>query len=327
MAKYYIYLPVNDLQLVKIANDWKKDSNKDMEVIVRESQGFKKAVSRTLFGGILKNVAPNSTLYVLAHGFSAGQMVSGPEAEARSILSTYGGIYTWLQKRFPAACTEWELQGYADASNGSAALEAALDDDASYSAVVKILAGHITGPTNVTITVDKPGAIRIGGTRPDGSTKTYSASQFFSNLTKETMPQVAKLKIFACNTGITAPNETSCFAEQLYGFLRGTYPNIRVFGYLGATKANYSAQNTPANGQIPANASDIWNQFHVNGPSTYTTKKCKGARMVQPAFSKVVAWGSSNQDFVPAHVLRVEFPGGQSVTGDMKVQENEAVPF
>jgi hypothetical protein len=327
MPDYYIYLPVNDLQLVKVAQDWKKDSKKNIEIIIRESTGFKKFASRAIFGGILKNVPAGSTVYVLAHGYSAGRAATGSEAQARSILSTYGGNYPYLKKHFPDACLEIEKQGYANSAEGSTALEAALDDNTSYDAVVQILAKDIKDPSNVTINIESPGAIAIGGTRPDRSTKTYSPSDFFRNLSKEALPQVARLKIFSCYSAISGANETSSFAEQLYNLMKSDYPNTRVFGYLGATKATYQSQKVAKTGQVPANASEIWGEFHQEGSDARTSKPSKGVRMVEPGFSKVVMWGSRNQEFVPAHLLRVEFPGGQSVKGNMKMQEDESKPF
>ena len=331
MANYYIYLPVYDLQLAKVARDWKRDSkryaDKDYEIIIRQTTGFKKWVSRKVYGGALKNIDPAATVYVLAHGYSAGKSITGPEAEARSLLSTFGSNYGYLKKHFETACSEVEDAGYADPKEGDAALEAALEDDEAYKAVVELFAKHVGDGPKSTITLERPGAIRIGGSRPDGSAKLYSPAELFRNLRKEGLPQVPKLKIFACNTGIIARNETWSFAEQLYELMKNDYPSTRVFGYLGAVNAGFGPQKSAKDdGKIPEKASEVWEQFHDSG-GEYTNKRGKGVRIVRPTVHKVLVWGSSDMEQIPAHVLRVEFPGGQSIAGDMLTQENEAKPF
>lgn len=322
MANYYIYLPVNDLGLVAVAAKWVTDSKKDMEVIVRKSQGAKKTMARDR-GGKLRNVTPTSTVYVLAHGFSAGREVTGAQAAARKVLS--GLDYEGLQKRYPKACEEIEANGYANLKLGYNALVDALDDDDTYEEIVKIVAKYVTN-TKGQLEISRPAAIAIGGTRPDGTTKTYTATAFYAVLRSEELPQVPRLKIFACNSGITPAQGTTSFAETLYESMKVDYPNTRVFGYLGAVSADYSTQKTFAGGNIPDNSSEIWKQFH-KGDGKYEDKATKGVRMVEPSFKKIVEWGSSNQEFIPAHVLRVEFPGGQTVRGDMKMQEDDAKPW
>jgi hypothetical protein len=211
MADYYIYLPVYDLELAKVARSWKtsgeEKSQKTYEIIERRSTGFKKWVSRKVMRGALKNVAPVATVNVLAHGYSAGKEITGPEAEARSVLSKHGGNYEYLKKQYPEACQACEKDGYADPKDGYEALEDALDDDASYKKVVKLFTEYMDAVGAATITIERPGALRIGGTRPDGSSKTYAPGDFYRRLKREKLPQVPRLKIFACNTGITPQNE------------------------------------------------------------------------------------------------------------------------
>ena len=331
VADYYIYLPVNDLELVGVANKWKTEAEKKSkqtktyEVIIRTSTGLGKWASRKVHGGILRNISPGATVYVLAHGYSAGKTITGPEAAARGLLSMYGGIYSYLQKHYSQACQECEEQKLAAPEEGNAALDAALDDDDNYQKVVGIFAKYVEGG-NSKITLERPGAIQIGGRRANGSHKTYSPAEFFSHLRKEELPQVPRLKIFACNTGITPKNQTSSFAEQLYELMKNTYRHTRVFGYLGALNARYGPQSVPKNGQFPDKSSEIWGQFHKSS-GDYVEGYRKGVRIVKPTTRGVLKWGSTNQDQIPAHVLRVEFPGGQSVSGNMLMQEDESKPF
>jgi hypothetical protein len=332
MADHYIYLPVYDMELVGVAQKWKKGADekwngqKTYQVIERPQTGLSKWYARKKHGGVLKNVPPTATVYVLAHGYSEGRNIAGPEAEARSTLSHYGGIYNWLQKKYPLACAACEKQGYADPKKGDKALEDALEDEDAYDEIVKIFAAEMKGG-KTTISLERPGAMRIGGTRPNGKTKLYSAAQFFNHLKKEELPQVPKLKIFACNTGITPKNETRSFAEQLYEDMKTAYPHTKVYGYLGAVNASYGPQSVPKNGKIPDKASELWGEFHKTSGGGYTEDRHKGARVLKQHTREVIMWGSSNQEDVPAHVLRVEFPGGKSVTGDMLVQEDGSKPF
>lgn len=332
MATHYVYLPVYDLELANVANGWKRDakqySNKDYEIIIRQATGLSKWYSRKKEGGILRNIPATATVYVLAHGFSAGRTITGTEAQARALLSLYGENYPYLKKRYAQACEDCEKNGLVNLEKGDDALEDALEDNQKYQQVVNFFAAQIKPDGKTAITLERPGALRIGGTRPNGTTKIYSPTEFFNHLRKEELPRVPKLKIFACNTGITARGETQCFAEQLYEAMKTDYPTTRVFGYLGAVTASYSYQRPPhGDGEVPDNSSEIWGQFHKSGAGGFTEGRHKGVRMVKPSEREVVMWGSSNQEQIPAHVLRVEFPGGKSVSGDMLMQENESKPF
>jgi hypothetical protein len=331
VADYYIYLPVYDLDLAKVAQKWKtggeEKTQKTYEVIERRSTGFKKWVSRKIMRGALKNVPPVATVYVLAHGYSAGRNITGLEVEARAKLSEYGADnYSYLKNRYPKACEACEKEGYADPKDGDTALDAALDDDASYDAVVKLFASSME-KENATIVLERPGALKIGGTRPDGSSRTYTPADFYKHLKKEKLPQVPRLKIFACNSGISPLNETRSFAEQLYELMKTDYPNTKVYGYLGALNGVYGAHPAHKNGQIPANSSEIWGEFHQDGGNSYGQEKSKGVRIIKPDTREVVAWGSTNQEEIPAHILRVEFPGGKSITGDMVMQDYKDMPW
>jgi hypothetical protein len=105
--------------------------------------------------------------------------------------------------------------------------------------------------------------------------------------------------------------------------MKTDYPGTRVFGYLGAVSTVYGKQNTfKEEGEIPENFSELWGRFHNHSGNLQATRT-KSARIIQPGYKKIVGnQNGSNYEFIPAHVLRVEFPGGQTVRSGMWIQED-----
>jgi hypothetical protein len=313
MPFYYIYLPVKDLGLMDVADQWARKSPKIMEVIVHKSGG-----------STLKKINPASTVYVLAHGSSVGYSVKGPEAAARVALSDLD--YSGLKKRFPKASEELEKLGY---SNNDA-LTDALKDDNKYEEILEIVSQNVPGiENNKSLDSYQPGAVAIGGKRADGKSKRYTAKEFYKLLQRERLPQVPRLKIFACNAGITPAQGTCSFVESLYEYMKDAYPTTTFFGYLGAVTANYYQKQVFNEGKIPENTSEIWKRFHAPG-GEFQKKLTKGVKIVEPNYKKIVRNGTgatANYEFIPAHALRVEFPGGQTVRNDMRIYEDDAKPW